>query len=696
MPSLNVKENSSAGDSGLRIEQQKTETGHIELEYRQLLQNLLVAVYTTDKDGKITFYNQTAADLWGREPEIGEDSLRGSFKIFRVDGSLMPFGACPMAICLKERRPVSGVEILVGRPDGSLRHVASHPQPIFNYEGEMIGASNMLLDITDSKHLELAGSLEKNIDGETLDLKLKNEVLKRSEERYHKMIEEVEDYAIILLDKEGLIQNWNKGAEKIKGYLESEIVGRSFREFYLPEDRKGGLPEQLLAQARNQGKAVHEGWRIRKNGSRFWGSIVLTALHDDQNDLIGFSKVTRDLTERKIAEDKAKEYTCDLQRRNEELQRSEERYHKMVDEVEDYAIILLDKEGLIQNWNKGAEKIKGYLEEEIVGKSFSNFYLPKDREIGLPNKLLAQAREQGKAVHEGWRMRKNGSRFWGSIVLTALHDDQNNILGFSKVTRDLTERKMAEDTMKEYTDQLEFQNKELEQFAYAASHDLKEPLRKIHLYNTYIAENPVNILDEQSKVFLDRSISAVNRMTDLIEDLLTYSKTTTNYESFEKVDLNEIVDEVKEMYKEECEQVDVQFEIEQLPFILGIPFQVKQLMFNLINNSIKYRHPDRKASILIQTALVKGSDIDEPGAEPYLDYQKISVIDNGIGFEPEFSEKIFKIFHRLTNANHLSQGSGIGLAICKKIAQNHHGFIKATGQKNEGARFDVYFPKPQG
>jgi PAS domain S-box-containing protein len=363
----------------------------------------------------------------------------------------------------------------------------------------------------------------------------------------------------------------------------------------------------------------------------------------------------------------------------------------MVDEVEDYAIILLDKDGNIQNWNKGAEKIKGYSEYEIVGKNFSTFYLPEDREDGLPQRLINLARVEGKAIHEGWRMRKDGSAFWGSIVLTALHDNIGNIIGFTKVTRDLTERKVSEDRMKEYTSQLEFQNKELEQFAYAASHDMKEPLRKIQIYNSAIVEKARDVLDEKSKDYLDRSINAAKRMHILIDDLLTYSKTTAKLESLEIVDLNEVVDEIILMHKDEYEQTGVQIIHESLPEIYAIPFQVKQLISNLVSNAIKYKHPDREIEICIKAELVTGSSIKDREAEPRRRYHKIAVIDNGIGFNSKYAEKIFNIFQRLNNLPS-AQGSGIGLAICKRIAQNHHGFIRATGKENVGARFDVYFP----
>jgi PAS domain S-box-containing protein len=218
----------------------------------------------------------------------------------------------------------------------------------------------------------------------TQELIRKNEDLKKSEERYHKMVEEVEDYAIILLDKEGNILDWNRGAEQIKGYKPNEIIGQNFRIFYLPQDRQKQLPETLLSEAIEKGKATHEGWRVKKDGTKFWGSIVITALHDSNEKIIGFSKVTRDLTERKAAEEEKERYALALEQKNAELKKSEERYHRMISEVEDYAIILLDSDGYVQNWNKGAEKIKGYKAEEIVGKSFSNFYLPEDQQKKLP------------------------------------------------------------------------------------------------------------------------------------------------------------------------------------------------------------------------------------------------------------------------------------------------------------------------
>lgn len=528
---------------------------------RQLIEIIQAAIYTTDTEGRITMFNRAAAALWGRDPEIGEDMWCGSYKIFNADGSEMPPDRCPMAVCLKEKRPVHGEEILVMRPDGSLRNVAPHPQPLVDENGKMTGAVNMLIDITHTKLTENA--------------------LRESKRKYKELTISLE----------------------------------------------------------------------------------------------------------KMIEEK----TADLKLKNQQLERSEERYHKMIEEIEDYAIILLNKKGIVQNWNKGAEKIKGYKEKEIVGKSFSTFYLPEDRNAHLPEKILQEAGSKGKALYEGWRLRKDGSHFWGSIVLTALHDDKNNIIGFSKVTRDLTQIKVAQDKMQEYTSQLEFKNKELEQFAYAASHDMKEPLRKIRFYVSAVAENLEGVLDSRAADFLQRALGAATRMSKLIEDLLSYATTNGSQENFQPIDLNKVVDEIVLQHKSEFEDNTVSIEAEGLGTINGIPFQIKQLLDNLVTNSVKYKHPERNCVIKLREERVSAAQVKVEGANKYNRYCHLSVSDNGVGFDAEHSQKIFDIFQRLSNSVNTT-GSGIGLAICKRIVENHHGYIKATGKKNKGARFDIFLP----
>ena len=259
--------------------------------YKEILNALPAAVYLCDSNGYVTAYNNAAVKLWGRKPELGKDLWCGSWKIYDIDGTLIPLAACPMALTLIRKEAVTGKEIIIEQPDGTRFNVLPHPQPIFDDQGELTGAVNMLLDITGQKRFEA-------LEQRTEKLVRMTDSLRESEERYHRMVAEVEDYAIILLSPEGIIQNWNKGAEKIKGYSEKEVIGRHFRIFYPQEDQVSGLPDELIHRAEAVGKANHEGWRKRKDGSRFWGSISITALHNDTGQVIGFVKVTRDLTER--------------------------------------------------------------------------------------------------------------------------------------------------------------------------------------------------------------------------------------------------------------------------------------------------------------------------------------------------------------------------------------------------------------
>jgi PAS domain S-box-containing protein len=499
---------------------------------------------------------------------------------------------------------------------------------------------------------------------------------KNTTDVYQRMVEEVQDYAIILMDKEGIIRNWNKGAQKIKQYTAAEIIGKHFSIFYLPEDLAINLPKKLMDEASQAGRATQEGWRKRKDGSKFWGSITITALHDDANDVIGFSKVTRDLTEKKINEDN--------------LRLSEERYHQMIAEVQDYAIILLSVDGIIENWNVGAEKIKGYAASEVIGKKFDLFYTEEARNDKLPDKLLNVAREKGKATHEGWRVRKDGSKFWGTIVITALHGKDGKVIGFSKVTRDLTEKKLAEEKVLAYTAELEIQNSELEQFAYVASHDLQEPLRKIQTFAELIQENYSN--ETFVKSYFEKLDRSAKRMAELVKSLLDYSRIAKDKAGMALVDLNVIVSEMEEDFELLIEEKRAVIHCEKLPDITGNRIQLGQLFSNLVGNSLKFSTDT--PVINIRCAAVDKDQI--PDADTTLNnggYFKISVEDNGIGFEQKYEKIIFSLFQRLHGKQDYA-GTGIGLSLCKRIAENHGGTIKANSSLGKGAQFDVYLPSP--
>ena len=371
---------------------------------------------------------------------------------------------------------------------------------------------------------------------------------------------------------------------------------------------------------------------------------------------------------------------------------AEDQYHKMVEEVEDYAILMLDSRGIVRNWNKGAEKIKGYTEAEIVGNHFRIFYTKEDREAGLPEKLVAEATRKGKAVHEGWRVRKDGTTFWGSIVITALHDGEGNVVGFSKVTRDLTERKVAEDQLVRYARQLELQNRELQQFAYAAAHDLKEPLRKVQYYYSAIAEEGVSTLSQKQQAYLERAAQAAERMQRLIEDILEFTRAAEPASHLESVDLNALVAEVSAFFQDSLEEAGGKVIVSALPAVHGIPFQVRQVLVNLFSNSIKYRDQARPLRIEVSGGVVSNPGMGE--ADQYLPtrFVKIRVTDNGIGFGAEHAERIFDMFERL-HGRDAFEGTGIGLAICRKVMGNHKGYIRAEGRPGEGAAFEVFFPQ---
>jgi PAS domain S-box-containing protein len=505
---------------------------------------------------------------------------------------------------------------------------------------------------------------------------------------YRRMVEEIEDYAIILLDTHGIIRNWNKGAEKIKQYSESEAVGKSFKMFYLPGDLENHVPEAMLELARINGRVVREGWRIRKDGTKFWGSVILTALHDDKGGITGFSKITRDLTERKLVEDQLKRDSENLKSVNEELRKSEERYHRMIAEVEDYAIILLNENGEIQNWNAGAEKIKGYKAEEIVGKNFRIFYQFEDQQTGLPESLINKAAATGKAAHEGWRVKKNGTRFWGSIVITALHNETGEVIGFSKVTRDLTDKKMAEERQQRYLLELEAQNRELERFAYIASHDLQEPLRKIRTFIDLLTDDTLG--GDLKRRYFDKILASAEKMSQLIRSILNYSRLGKEETGTGLVDLDEVLAEVTNDFEVNIQEKAASIHSDPLPPIRGNKLQIGQVFTNLIGNALKFSIA--KPEITITSARVEGKDIADSAMErPKAQYHEITFSDNGIGFEQQYDKQIFSLFQRLHGKQEYA-GTGIGLALCKRIMENHDGFISAQGNPGNGAIFKIYFP----
>lgn len=366
-------------------------------------------------------------------------------------------------------------------------------------------------------------------------------------------------------------------------------------------------------------------------------------------------------------------------------------WDKVIAEVEDHAILLLGPSGTILTWNKGAETIKGYTAQEAVGQNFRIFYPAPDQQDGLPEKLIDRAVRSGKAIHEGWRVRKNGSFFWGSVVISALHNEKGDVIGFSKVTRDLTERKFSEDLLKQKNEELQRMNLELASFAYVASHDLQAPLRKIQAFASQLDKSEKEKFSPRGQELVMRIHRNAERMQELIRDLLSYAQLSSEERKIESVDMNELLSGVKKDLEDTIAEKGALIEASPLPFITGIRFQLHQLVMNLLSNALKFSKPDERPHIVLTASVVKGSDIKLSFGESRKSYHHIAITDNGIGFDPEFSAKIFEVFQRLHSGT-LYSGTGVGLAICKRILENHGGMILAESEANKGATFHVYLP----
>ena len=485
-----------------------------------------------------------------------------------------------------------------------------------------------------------------------------------SEKLFHYLIDSVWDYAIFLIDLEGRVSSWNPGAQRLKQYTSSEIIGKHFSIFYPPADRDRGKPAMELAVAAKTGRFEEEGWRLRKDGSRFWAHVIITRINDEHGKHLGFGKITRDLSERRLAE---------------------QHYRLLVESVEDYAIYSLDPTGNITSWNIGVERIKGYKADEVIGKHFSIFYTPHEASAGVPQRAMEIAAREGHYESEGWRVRKDGSKFWSSVVLSAIHDEEGNLVGFSKVTRDITDRKQLIDQLNQHARDLEIQvaerervNTELEAFSYSVSHDLRAPLRAIGGFSEALKEDYIQKLDETGIGYVNEIIAASARMNKLVEDLLDYSRLGRAELPRGPVEVAEAVNKALQQLDEPCGK-RITVEISPSHSMLAHEPTLVQVIGNLVSNGLKFHVKNTEPRVTIWSTIQPDN------------WLRLSVCDQGIGIAKHHQERIFQVFERLHDRE-AYPGTGIGLAIVKRGIERMSGRYALESELGKGSTFWIELP----
>ncbi len=502
------------------------------------------------------------------------------------------------------------------------------------------------------------------------------------QDRLQLLIDAVIDYAIYMLDVDGRVVSWNAGAQRLKGYTPAEIMGEHFERFYTPEDRAADIPKAALRTARETGRFHAEGWRVRKDGTKFWASVVIDAIRDPTGRLVGFAKVTRDITDRQLAQL--------------ELLESERRFRRLVESVIDYAIFQLDTSGHIATWNAGAERIKGYRADEVIGQHFSRFYTEEDRVADVPQKALQTAATEGRFGAEGWRVRKDGSKFFASVIIDAIRGDDGELIGFAKVTRDITERYEAQQKLKETQEQLVASQKmeAIGQLSGGIAHDFNN-LMMIVIGNLETAQHEA--IKSESKPRMTRALSnamrGAQRASVLTSHLLAFSRRQPL--DPKPMDVSKFLAGASDFLQRSLGE-RIQMETVGAPGLWPIEVDANHLETALLNLVINARDAMPNGGKLTIEGMNVYADDEYHRRNPEISKGQhvcISVSDTGAGMPPDILSRVFEPFF---TTKELGQGTGLGLSQVYGFIKQSGGHIKIYSEVGQGSTVKLYFPRLQG
>lgn len=485
------------------------------------------------------------------------------------------------------------------------------------------------------------------------------------EQRLQLLVNAVTDYAIYMLDPAGRVSTWNPGAERFKGYTRDEILGKHFSAFYTDEDRQSELPARALRIAAGEGRFEAEGWRVRRDGTRFWAHVVIDPIRADDGTLRGFAKITRDITSRREQEIA--------------LFESEQRFRLLIQGVRDCAIYMLDKDGSVSNWNAGAELIKGYTRDESVGQHFSRFYTEEDRAAGEPARALATALEEGKYEREAWRVRKDGSLFWAHVLIDPIYDDHGNHVGFAKVTRDATERKKAQEELEEARAALAQAQKlqALGELAGGVAHDFNNLMTIIVGAADFLQRKPDLPADKRQK-YIDSIHSTGLRATKLTDQLLAFSRRRPL--QLEVVDVNSLIDALSDLLQRTLGS-RVRLELKLDPSAGRVEVDSAQLDNAILNAAVNARDAMPSGGTL---TISTHGQTDANGQSV-----RVSVTDTGMGMPERVLERAFDPFFTTKG---IGEGTGLGLSQIHGFAAQAGGHAELSSQEGRGTTVTIILP----